>query len=177
MTRVHSDWQTPKWLIDLIHESFDGIDLDPCTSEDNPTRAERFYTLKSPDPNPGDGWPKNGLVFCNPPYNKSDQMKYVRHFVTFNKMVNAGLGLLLLPSKTETEAFQLAMRSAQTMLFFDKRLRFIDMRTGKSEHPPRFGSALFGYMNSMIIRDVFYRTFKTHGHILDNQYPRLSTGF
>ena len=36
---------TPDYVLEPIRQLLCGIDLDPCTESDNPTRARRFYAL------------------------------------------------------------------------------------------------------------------------------------
>lgn len=37
-----SCWRTPQWLVERIRSVLGGIDLDPCTSADNPVEAQGF---------------------------------------------------------------------------------------------------------------------------------------
>ena len=73
---------TPTPWLEMIRRVLGGIGLDPCTTEDNRTGAEFFYTRKT-----------NGLirswlvdsstpsVFCNPPYSKSGAKGYQELFL------------------------------------------------------------------------------------------------
>src|SRR5690348_16135896 len=63
-----ADWQTPEWILERVRHVIGGqIELDPATTEDNPTKALRFYTAQ-----------ENGLtqpwsassIFLNPPWSR-----------------------------------------------------------------------------------------------------------
>src|SRR5690625_4107952 len=60
---------TPPYVLEPVRAALGGtIDLDPCTEPDNPTRAERFYTVDD------DGlalpWDAD-TIYVNPPYGKA----------------------------------------------------------------------------------------------------------
>lgn len=138
----HADnaWQTPAWLVERVHGLFPGgIDLDPCTTPENPVGARRFFTPAD------DGilqpWLDAKSVFCNPPYGKT-----IRHWV--RKCIDAGhYGIptaLLVPARTDSRWFQEAWNAADDVLFFRGRLSF---RGGESCAP--FPSALLGFNVSL----------------------------
>jgi hypothetical protein len=53
---------TPSWLFERLGQ----IALDPCTTPDNPVRADVFYTML--DDGLTKDWPTTGLTYVNPPY-------------------------------------------------------------------------------------------------------------
>lgn len=66
------DWRSPEWFLDLVRE-VGPIDLDPCTTVDNPTGAARIIVQPPrawPLPPCGlsSSWERAGLAFANPPY-------------------------------------------------------------------------------------------------------------
>lgn len=65
LSSSRQDWRTPSWFLGLVRE-VGPIALDPATSPDNPTRAERFYTR--PDCGLREPWVRDGMAFVNPPY-------------------------------------------------------------------------------------------------------------
>jgi phage N-6-adenine-methyltransferase len=142
-TEKHPDnsWQTPAWLVERIHAAWGGIDLDPCTTAENPTRAQWFFTPA--DDGILQSWDFVGVnnIYCNPPYGRT-----IRHWV--RKCVDAGsdgrIVLLLVPARTDPTWFQGAYRCAADVLFFRGRLKF----DGAIWNAP-FPSALLGFNVSL----------------------------
>lgn len=135
-------WLTPAYVLDPVRQLFGGkIGLDPCTEADNPTGAERFYTL------PADGcslpW-DSPTVFCNPPYGEARE-RWVDKCIfeaTRSKIV------LLIPSATDTRAFQRALRHSTGCVFLRGRLKFGVIRQNSAtgaQMAASHGSALLGY--------------------------------
>ena len=120
------EWATPPSLL----ARFDDLPLTDVT----PFRAGIFDDATHYHDALVDEW--NGHVWCNPPYGAS-----VPWFV--DRMIKHGDGLLLLPSRTETRAFQKAARAADAVTFLRERLYFRrrDDLTGRAP----FGSVLFAY--------------------------------
>lgn len=75
-------WFTPSYVLDLVREDLGGaIGLDPCTTDDNPVGAERYFTLRE------DGLSRSWIgpkwkptVFVNPPYGEARE-PWVERFV------------------------------------------------------------------------------------------------
>lgn len=125
------EWYTPPSLFaDLGHPMFD---LDPAAAPNCAyVPARRFYTAAD------DGLPRpwSGHVWLNPPYGRAG--------VAFiDRMTAHADGLLLLPSRTETAAYQRALAAADVVCLLRDRLWFVrdDGVTGRSS----FGSSLFGF--------------------------------
>lgn len=93
------DWQTPDHIVEAVKAFYGGsIDLDPCTSPDNPVGAKLFYTKDD------DGlvkeWPIGAKVYINPPYGRAIGpwvAKAIHH---------PGEVVMLLPARTDTKWFQ-----------------------------------------------------------------------
>lgn len=66
-----NSWMTPEWLLDLVRR-VGPIDLDPCTTTDNPTDARRFFTIEEDGLTKGwSGYASiDGLTYVNPPYGR-----------------------------------------------------------------------------------------------------------
>jgi phage N-6-adenine-methyltransferase len=60
-------WRTPARLLEPIRQALGGIDLDPCTDDDNPTGATRYYTPETDGLSAGLTGKWSGGVFVNPP--------------------------------------------------------------------------------------------------------------
>lgn len=125
------EWYTPRSLFQALGVSFD---LDPAGSP-SPfacvPAAESYHRIH-------DGLAQDwyGHVWLNPPYGPEG--------VAFiDRMIDHGDGLMLLPSRTETAAYQRALLNADAVCFLRDRLHFVrdDGATGRSS----FGSTLFAY--------------------------------
>lgn len=93
------DWQTPDHIVEAVKALYGGvIDLDPCTSPDNPVGATRFFTKDH------DGltreWPVGSRVYINPPYGRA-----IGAWVD-KALDHSGQVVMLLPARTDTKWFQ-----------------------------------------------------------------------
>jgi len=130
---------TPAYVLEPIRSVLGGIELDPCTEPDNPTKADRFYHL----PQDGCAMPWDvSTVFCNPPYGEA-RGRWVEKCI---ETASAGAKVvLLIPSHTETRIFQRALEHADTVLFCQARLRFGVLRENGRQEAASHGSAVFGF--------------------------------
>jgi hypothetical protein len=125
------EWYTPPELFDRLGVTFD---LDPAASP-SPLAcvpAEDFYHRL----HDGLAHPWAGHVWLNPPYGRAG--------VAFiDRMIAHGDGLLLLPSRTETAAYQRCLAAAEAFFLLRERLWFTrsDGYRGRSS----FGSTLFAF--------------------------------
>jgi hypothetical protein len=129
---------TPAYVLEPIRKLLGGIGLDPCTEADNPTRARKFYAL------PNDGlelsW-ASGSVFCNPPYGKARDRWVARCVASGDERPT----VLLIPSHTETQTAQLALRECTSVIFVQARLRFAAVRENRRHEAASHGSMLLGF--------------------------------
>lgn len=129
---------TPSYVVEPIRALLGGIELDPCTEPDNPTRATRFYT----PPQDGATLPWDArTVFCNPPYGEA-RGRWVERCAEegdFRQVV------LLIPSHTETRVFQSALARCDACLFVQARLRFGVVRANGRQEAASHGSAILGF--------------------------------
>lgn len=129
---------TPSYLLEPVRALLGGIDLDPCTEPDNPTRASAFYAL----PQDGCALPWDvGTVFCNPPYGEI-RARWVERCIAEGARRRV---VLLIPSHTETRVFQRALEACSSVLFIRARLRFGVLRENRRQEAASHGSALFGF--------------------------------
>lgn len=98
------EWQTPKWLFNLLDREF-GFTLDAAATKEN-ALCENYFTDHSVDPySRGDGlissW--SGRVFVNPPYSTAALwMKKAKEELAAD---NVDVVAMLLPARTDTKAW------------------------------------------------------------------------
>lgn len=124
------EWYTPPELFARLGATFD---LDPAASFGAPWVPARQFIVKADD---GLAGPWAGHVWLNPPYGPA-----AAAFV--DRMIQHGDGLLLLPSRTETIAYQRCLDAATTTCFLRDRLHFI--RNDGFQARSSFGSTLFAF--------------------------------
>lgn len=126
------EWYTPQSLFDALGAEFD---LDPAGA---PAGQAPWVPARRIRTKVADGlsieW--EGHVWLNPPYGPSG-VEFI------DRMCKHGDGLMLLPSRTETAAYQRALCAANAFCLLRDRLWFIrdDGTTGRSS----FGSTLFAF--------------------------------
>ncbi|MEP9385562.1 DNA N-6-adenine-methyltransferase [Nocardioides cheoyonin] len=131
---------TPPYVLEPVRAALGGrIELDPCTTPDNPVGAERFYAL--PDDGAALPW-SAATVFCNPPYGEV-RVRWVR------RCAEAGAAgsrvVLLMPAHTDTRIWHEAMASATSLLFIRGRVKFGLARSNGRQVAASHPSALVGW--------------------------------
>lgn len=126
------EWYTPPHIFQQLGIIFD---LDPCAAPvHDHVPARHKYVL----PTNGLIEPWNGTVWLNPPYGK--------HTGTWvRKLADHGDGIALVFARPDTAWFQEALLSADIVCFVEKRIKFVNGQTGKSDGTPGAGSALLGW--------------------------------
>ena len=128
---------TPEYVLNAVRLSFGGgIELDPCTTPENPCRAERFYAP------PQDGlslpWDAES-IYVNPPYGKARE-PWVERCIDASK---AGAKVaLLIPAHPDTRIFQRAIASGPETCFLRGRLKFGVLRPNRRQVAASHPSAL-----------------------------------
>lgn len=134
-TKEQDAWQTPEEVLALVREVAP-IDLDPCTSEDNPTGAKHFITEAQ---NGLQGfWPGAGLVYVNAPYSRMrDWAERVGQASGPRREIIA-----LVPARTDTRWWhRLVTYRPHAICFWQGRIKFNRPGGGPSQSAP-FPSAL-----------------------------------
>ena len=110
---------TPAGVLEPVRAAMGGIELDPCTEPDNPTRADRWYAL----PIDGLAQPWDAAsIWVNPPYGEA-RWPWVRRCLELGQARRARIGLLI-HAATDTELVQAVLRGADACTFVAGRLRF-----------------------------------------------------
>lgn len=150
MPSKRSNWFTPKHVVELV-QSFDLIGLDPCWEHGSYVEAMKCFVER--DDGLARDWSGYGLVFVNPPY---DNLKAWCEKMALEGKQGVEI-IALLPSRTDTRAFQSHISSASTLCFWKGRLKFVGARSG-APFP-----SLVAYWGERY--DEFYRVFSPHGVI------------
>jgi hypothetical protein len=129
---------TPDYVLEPIRKVLGGIELDPCSTVDNPTRATFFFAP------PRDGLALPWLartIFVNPPYGKAREPWVQR-------CIEAAPGrkiVLLIPAHTDTKCFQKAAASATSVVFIRSRVKFGVLRPNRRQVAASHPSALIAW--------------------------------
>ena len=129
------EWYTPASLFDALGATFD---VDPAGTRSTLAcvPARRILTREDDGLSATNAHEWHGHVWLNPPYGPAG-VEFV------DRMIVHGDGLMLLPSRTETTAYQRALYAATAICLLRDRLWFVrdDGTTGRSS----FGSTLFAF--------------------------------
>jgi phage N-6-adenine-methyltransferase len=112
---------TPKWLIDDLKKEFD-IQLDVCTTRDNPLNIPKFFWYPEWDGLNGcSDW--ETYSYCNPPYS---QVGAWVHNAWCQYMYRGIKSILLLPARTDTKWFHeyIYKKPYTEIRFLKGRLKF-----------------------------------------------------
>lgn len=131
---------TPRYVLDPVRVVLGGrIELDPCTTPENPVGADRFHAL--PEDGAARPW-SAASIFCNPPYGEA-RVRWVR------RCAQAGAAgaqvVLLIPAHTDTRIWHEAMATASSLLFIKGRVKFGIPRSNGRQVAASHPSALVGW--------------------------------
>lgn len=127
-----AEWWTPPELFQRLALRFD-LDVAAPRGGVPWVPADRYLTI---DDN-GLVAPWSGLVWCNPPFGA-----LLPRFAA--RMVAHGCGVLLLPARTETRAFQASAPAADAVAFLRDRLAFVPA-VGERNRAAGFATVLLAY--------------------------------
>jgi phage N-6-adenine-methyltransferase len=130
-------WLTPQWIIDKIGLST----LDPCGYCDGAfvRTAENYFSLDQGRDGLAEEW--FGSVYVNPPYTQTD--KWLKRAIEYFRATGNSV-IFCLPCRTSNKWFQENVKHATGILFFDKRLHFLDSN-GTDRGGAAFPACLVAY--------------------------------
>jgi hypothetical protein len=138
---TNDEWYTPAWLFEALGVKFD---LDPCSPGVPPSAVpSRQHFTKADN---GLLAPWAGSVWLNPPF--GDKRAW------YDRMLDHGHGIALMPNRTETHDLQTYMEAASALLFLKGRIYFERgsrpgaNKKGQTTTPP-FGIVLAAYGATM----------------------------
>lgn len=141
VSNENDEWYTPSWLFKALKVKFD---LDPCSPGAPPSSVPASVHLTKEDNGLAAEW--EGSVWLNPPFSSKGAW--------YQRLIEHGNGIALMPARTETHDLQDSMNAAQALLFLRGRIYFErGHRPGgstksKTTTPP-FGIVLCAYGHEM----------------------------
>jgi hypothetical protein len=111
VSQENDEWYTPSWMFRALSIEFD---LDPCSPGVPPSSVSAKRHLTKADNGLTAPW--DGSVWLNPPFSSKRPW--------YERLVEHGNGIALMPARTETHDFQEYMRAAQGLLFLKGRIYF-----------------------------------------------------
>ena len=110
------DWETPQEFFNELNEEFN-FTLDPCCNKET-AKCKKYYTEQ--DNGLIQDW-SNEIVFCNPPYSRPNQGKWIKK--CYEEGQNT-IVVMLLPARTDTIAFHEYIYNKAEIRFIKGRLKF-----------------------------------------------------
>ena len=154
-TPEKTTWRTPLW----IRDTFGVFGLDPCACSLDPTRMATLG-LTEADNGLETPWGNDiHLAFVNPPFGRGIEG-------WLDKVLCEGVDTLFLcPARVETRWFhEYIWNSADGVLFFNKRVQYVDPATDKSVPGAGFPSCLVAFGREALGRMISRGS--THGKIV-----------
>lgn len=145
ISHENDEWYTPSWMFRSLDVEFD---LDPCSPGVPPSSVPaRSHLTKAEN---GLTAPWYGSVWLNPPFSSKRPW--------YERLVQHGDGIALMPARTETHDLQTYMEAASALLFLKGRIYFergsrpgANGGEGGITTCPPFGIALCAYGERMAI--------------------------
>ena len=157
-----SEWFTPPEILIPVRALFGGrIDLDPCTTENNPTGAMSFYT-KQDYAAALTAWTCYDSVFCNPPYGK-EMYDWIERVVTTASYGTQAVLLLAASSRWDQAKWQRIFSPALSAMCMPiGRVKFLNSEGVRKKNNP-YPSLLFFYNTPV---DDVARNFQDLGKVV-----------
>lgn len=130
---------TPAYVLAPIRAALGGIGLDPCTEPDNPTGADRFYTID--DDGLSQPWDAS-TIYVNPPYGKARE-PWVEACIAAGS--EGRRVALLIPAHTDTRVFHRIFETANAVCFIKGRVKFGVLRKNRRQEAASHPSAVVGW--------------------------------
>lgn len=130
---------TPPYVLEPVRAALSGIELDPCTEQNNPCGADRFYT--PPQDGAAEAWDARS-IYVNPPYSKARERWVAR---CQQAGTEGRATILLMPAHTDTRLFSAAAASASWIIFIRGRVKFGVLRSNGRQEAASHPSCLIGW--------------------------------
>lgn len=148
------EWYTPAAIVDAVHWTLAGIDIDPCSnSHEKPNVPAKVLYTKEDDGLTKD-W--NGRLYMNPPYGREVAL-WVNKAIEEIEAGRVTEAVILVAGRMDTQWFKALGDVCLAWCAIEGRLNFSD-----SKNSAPFPSAVFYYGENLW---NFYQAFKEHGKI------------
>jgi hypothetical protein len=127
------EWYTPAWVFEALGLHFD---LDPCHPVERLPWVPANRVLTINDDGLSSAW--DGLIWCNPPYGR---------FISpwLERMAKHKNGVALIFARTDCAWFHDYIGNADSILFLNRRIKFVDAQQVPSAGSPGSGSMLVAW--------------------------------
>lgn len=144
----NNEWYTPAEYIEVARETMGSIDTDPASCEfaNKTVKASVYYDVN--DNGLSKDW--EGNVWMNPPYGQPEILHFAKKLVTEIEIGNTKQACVLVNNATETNWFQLLLKTVTAVWFIDRRIKYIDI-TGTPANSPLQGQCMM-YFGSNVGR-------------------------
>jgi len=119
----NDEWETPQYIYDMLNDEFK-FDIDVAASYENRKCKEYFCTSEDGQIESGLDRKWYGDVWCNPPYSKGLQSKFIEKAYQEYIAGNTKSIVMLLPARTDTKAFHNYIYNIADIRFIQGRLKF-----------------------------------------------------
>jgi hypothetical protein len=121
MSSARDSWNTPPEVLELVRR-LGPIGLDPCSNAGSIVGASEEWRLERGEDGLARPWALAGLVYVNPPYGR-EIGPWAQKMAAEGR---AGVEIVaLLPARTDARWWQESVRTADALLFWRGRLRFL----------------------------------------------------
>jgi len=124
------DWNTPEEVLELVRKVAP-IGLDPCSNVTSKVKASAAWLSGGLEVD----WGGFGLVYVNPPYGRELKQWAFKIIAEQNKGTEI---IALVPSRTDTQWFQMLFEQCDRVCFWKGRITFVG-----APAPAPFPSAVF----------------------------------
>jgi phage N-6-adenine-methyltransferase len=152
-------WQTPESVLEPIQKHSGGIALDPCAGVNTKIGVTNFTEAEN---GLKQSWHGYRTIFVNPPYSKPNLPLWTAKCVA---EANHGNEIyLLIPVFTSSSWWHKNIRgNYEAILFYERRIKFLEPNTGKPKGTPRHHSCLVYFGRDFT---SFQNHFSQYGHIV-----------
>lgn len=119
---ANDEWQTPQELFDALNTRY-SFSIDGAANRTNHRLLRWYGPGGEREDSLSEPWPSDERIWCNPPYSRGKQRKFVLHAI--DHAYRGGLSVLLLPADTSTRLFHELIWKRYPVEFLPRRVKFV----------------------------------------------------